>query len=100
MTKRGESDANVQSSRGVEESRRDFLKVATLAGGAAAFGAVGLPYISRAEAAQLTPRQIPLTGMATMPGKANHWYVPASDQTVHWGYFSKTLTPLIEIEIR
>ena len=98
MIKRGESAANAHKSGGLEGSRRDFLKVATLAGGAAAFGSVGVPDISRAEAAQLTPRQVPLTGMATMPGKANHWYVPASDQTVHWGYLSKRLTPVIEVE--
>ena len=81
-----------------DESRRDFLKTATLVGGSAALGSIASPLISRAEAQELTPRQMPLPGMATMPGKANHWYVPASDKTVHWGYFSKKLTPLIEID--
>jgi acetamidase/formamidase len=85
-------------SNGADESRRDFLKTATLVGGAAALGSIASPLISRAEAQELTPRQMPLPGMATMPGKANHWYVPASDKTVHWGYFSKKLTPLIEID--
>jgi len=28
----------------------------------------------------------------------NHYHVPATDQTVHWGYFSKSLTPLVEVE--
>jgi hypothetical protein len=99
MTKRLEGDADVTTdATEIAKSRRDFLKAATLAGGAAAIGSVGFPYVTRAEAEQLTPRQVPLTGMAAMPGKANHWYVPASDKTVHWGYFSKTLKPLIEID--
>lgn len=28
---------------------------------------------------------------------AKHWYVPASDKTVHWGYFSRSLPPIVEI---
>jgi acetamidase/formamidase len=83
---------------GADQNRRNFLKTTALAGGAAAIGSVASPYISSAEAEQLTPRQVPLSGMATIPGKANHWYVPASDKTVHWGYFSKKLKPLIEID--
>src|SRR5215467_12654169 len=27
-----------------------------------------------------------------------HYHVPATDQTVHWGYFSKSLTPLVTVE--
>lgn len=97
MSKRRESDEG--ASVGAKASRRNFLKSTTLVGGAAALGTVARPYIiSGAKAEQLTPRQLPLPGMATMPGKANHWYVPTSDKTVHWGYFSKTLKPLIEID--
>lgn len=77
--------------------RRNFLKVTTLGAGAAALGTVASPYIVRAEAQELMPRQIPMAGTLTMPERATHWYVPASDQTVHWGYFSKTLKPLLEI---
>ena len=95
MSKRPEDEVRANDT---DESRRSFLKTTTLAGGAAALGSIASPFISRAEAQELTPRQMPLPGMATMPGKANHWYVPASDKTVHWGYFSKKLTPLIEIE--
>ena len=89
---------NDDSSNNTNESRRNFLKATTMAGSAAALGSVASPFISTAQAQELTPRQMPLAGMATMPGKANHWYVPASDQTVHWGYFSKKLTPLLECE--
>jgi hypothetical protein len=28
----------------------------------------------------------------------SHYHVPATDQTVHWGYFSKSLKPLVEVE--
>jgi acetamidase/formamidase len=28
--------------------------------------------------------------------KASHHYIPVSDKTVHWGYFSKSLKPLVE----
>jgi hypothetical protein len=64
-----------------DESRRTFLKTTTLVGGAVAIGSVASPFVSRAEAQELTPRQVPLSGMNAMPGKANHWYVPASDKT-------------------
>ncbi len=76
MSKRREGDA-----KGTGESRRNFLKTTTLVGGAAALGTVTSSFTSRAQAQELTPRQVPLAGMATMPGKANHWYVPASDKT-------------------
>src|SRR5207253_263348 len=32
-----------------------------------------------------------------VPGTMNHYYVPATDKTVHWGYFSKLLKPLVEV---
>ena len=28
----------------------------------------------------------------------SHFYVPATDKTVHWGYFSKSLKPQVEVE--
>jgi acetamidase/formamidase len=31
-------------------------------------------------------------------GRANHYYVPATDRTVHWGYFSKALKPVVEVD--
>src|SRR5262245_36641287 len=27
----------------------------------------------------------------------SHYHLPATDQTVHWGYFSKRLTPLVTV---
>jgi acetamidase/formamidase len=78
------------------ETRRRFLKGAALAGGAVAASSVSLPRIAAA-AGGLQPRQVPLGGSPAVPDKANHWYLPASDKTVHWGYFSKGLQPIVRI---
>jgi len=32
------------------------------------------------------------------PRQQSHYYIPATAQTVHWGYFSRSLTPLIEVD--
>jgi len=72
------------------EGRRNFLKGAAAAGSAAAtLGAIGFPGISPAEAAEMKPGKI---------GTTNHYYVPASADTVHWGYFSKNLKPQVEVD--
>ena len=61
----------------LDEGRRGFLKGALAAGGAAAsFAAAGLSSVTTAQA-QPGP----------VPGTKNHYYVPATDKTVHWGYF-------------
>ena len=31
-------------------------------------------------------------------GRANHYVVPATAATVHWGYFSKSLKPVLSVE--
>lgn len=67
---------------GTKGGRRSFLKAATLSGGAVALGSVAAPgLISKAQAQELQPRQVPVPGMSAVPGKANHWYLPASDKT-------------------
>ncbi|MFQ5775081.1 MAG: acetamidase/formamidase family protein [Kiloniellaceae bacterium] len=72
------------------KGRRNFLKGAVAASSAAAtLGAIGFPHISPARAAELKPGKV---------GTTNHYYVPASADTVHWGYFSKNLKPLIEVD--
>src|SRR5713101_1617432 len=71
----------------VDEGRRGFLKGALVAGGAAAsFAAAGLSSVTTAQAQP---------GM--VPGSKNHYYVPATDKTVHWGYFSQLLKPQVEV---
>ena len=69
----------------VREGRRDFLKgVLAASGTAASLGTVGVL------SAQAQP--------GIVPGTKNHYYVPATDKTVHWGYFSKSLKPLVEVD--
>src|SRR2546430_16856774 len=73
----------------VHEGRREFLKGALTAGGVAATlgaGAVGVSSVTTADAQP---------GMG--PGARNHYYVPATDKTVHSGYFSKLLKPLVQV---
>src|SRR5690349_6299210 len=69
-----------------DDGRRSFLKGTLLAAGSAG----------------LVPQLIsPAAAQAPGPGaqdRRNHYYVPASDKTVHWGYFSKSLKPVVEID--
>lgn len=70
--------------------RRAFLKSGFLAtGGAAALisgmGALVSPRLAQASAARA-------------PETRSHYHLPATAETVHWGYFSKSLAPQVEIE--
>ena len=70
-----------------DEGRRGFLKGALAAGGAAAsFAAAGRSSVTTAQAQP-----------GIVLGTTNHYYVPATDKTVHWGYFSKRLKPQVEV---
>ena len=66
-----------------DQGRRDFLKGTLIAGAAVTASTVTPP------AVQAQPGMV--------PGTRNHYYVPANDKTVHWGYFSKLLKPLVEV---
>ncbi|HEY8555567.1 MAG TPA: acetamidase/formamidase family protein [Burkholderiales bacterium] len=70
------------------EARRRFLKDTLVTGGAVAVGSLGITRAPRAFADNGVP------GMR----RANHYYVPATDKTVHWGYFSRSLKPLVTVE--
>jgi acetamidase/formamidase len=74
----------LMNSLGVE--RRDVLKAALLGAGAA-LGSSSL----------VSPALAQATRARQLSKKAYH-YLPANDQTVHWGYFSKLLKPRVEIE--
>ncbi len=63
--------------------RRDFLKGGVVAGTAAAGASMA------AVTAYAQPGRV--------PGTTNHFHVPATDKTVHWGYFSKSLKPVVEV---
>ncbi len=66
--------------------RREFLKHTALGGTAAGLGALGLPYVARPAMAQ--------TAMVSTDTRKHH-FIPATDKTIHWGYFSKSLKPLL-----
>src|SRR5712692_3368270 len=90
--------SEIGSSTALNETRRRLLRGAALAGGTvAAASSLGLPRITAAQQGELRPRQVPIAGKLDVPSKTSHWYVPASDKTVHWGYFSKGLQAAIEI---
>jgi acetamidase/formamidase len=74
----------------LDAERRSFLKSAFVAGGgaAAAWAATGSTLISPAAAQSAAPR----------PGQPTYHYLPATADTVHWGYFSKLLKPQLEID--
>jgi acetamidase/formamidase len=70
----------------LDSERRSFLKSAFVAGGAAAAWAASGTMISPASAQT-----------AARPGRTAYHYLPATAETVHWGYFSKLLPPRLEI---
>ena len=76
------------STPSADESRRDFLRTSVVLGGLGAS-------IGTLTTAQLAQAQGMPPGV--VPGTRNHYYIPATDTTVHWGYFSKSLKPLVEV---
>src|SRR5262245_48984493 len=73
---------NETSAEGVS-GRRSFIQ-GTLAG-AAALSSLGAASLAHAQ-----------TGLKR--STINHYHLPATADTVHWGYFSKSLKPLVEVE--
>ena len=74
----------------MDHERRSFLKSAFAAGGgAAALGAGGLSLVTPTMAAAAAAKQ---------PAQKKYHHLPASAETVHWGYFSKLLKPQMEVE--
>jgi acetamidase/formamidase len=71
----------------LDAERRGFLKSAFAASGAAAAWATGGALVSPASAQTVAG-----------PGRPAYHYLPATADTVHWGYFSKLLPPRIEID--
>ncbi|MFC3607896.1 acetamidase/formamidase family protein [Stutzerimonas tarimensis] len=71
-----------------QESRRRFLRDAmVIGGGAATLGAMSMPAGAFAASASTSPGA----------GNASHYYIPASVETVLWGYFSKSAKPVVEL---
>ena len=69
----------------LDHERRGFLKSAFVAGGGAAAWATSGTLVTAASA-------------QTKPGQPTYHYLPANSDTVHWGYFSKLLKPVVEID--
>ena len=71
----------------LDAERRGFLKSAFAAGGGAAALAAGGTLVSPASAQ--SPARL---------GRTAYHYLPATADTVHWGYFSKLLKPRLEVD--
>jgi acetamidase/formamidase len=71
------------SSQPADASRRSFIQGALATG--AALGSIGAGSLAHAQ-----------TGMKR--STINHYHIAASAETVHWGYFSKSLKPLVEVD--
>lgn len=67
----------------LDSSRRGFIQ-GTLATGVA-LGSIGAASLAHAQ-------------MSMKRNTINHFHIAASAETVHWGYFSKNLKPLVEVE--
>src|SRR5690242_86696 len=79
----------IEIEENVDRARRSFLKDAAVAGGGAiSAGSLGVTLVQNAYA----------QGTGQAGRKANHYHIPATDQTVHWGYFSRSLKPLVEVD--
>mgnify|MGYP003145279026 CR=1 FL=1 len=75
-----------------DTARRSFIRNAFVGGGAASLGAMGVTMSPMSFAAGAnTPID------ADAPGQM-HYYIPATPETVLWGYFSKNAKPTVEIE--
>jgi len=79
----------------VERTRRRFLAGTAALGTAAATSAVLIP--AAASAQQASEQQAAAPASAPLASAQHHWHLPANDKTVHWGYFSKGLKPIVEI---
>ncbi len=67
-----------------DASRRSFLQ-GSLAGTAAALGGLGTSSLA-------------LAATEMKRSTISHYAIPATADTVHWGYFSKSLKPLVEVQ--
>lgn len=71
-----------------QEARRSFLRnTLAVGGGSITAGALGIA---------MTPNAFAQSAKASS-GSASHYYIPASAKTVHWGFFSRSLAPLVEV---
>jgi acetamidase/formamidase len=70
----------------LDNERRSFLKSAFVASGGAAAAWAASGTLATPASAQ------------SRPGRPTYHYLPATADTVHWGYFSKLLKPQLEVD--
>ncbi len=75
-----------------KESRRGFMKDIFVSGASASLAGLA------AGAQASTTFSGGKSGVKREEAKVMHHYLPANANTVHWGFFSKSLKPLIEVE--
>jgi len=81
-------NANPEIKEEFEEAQRGVLKDFAVGGATVTAGSLGMVSNASAQsAAAMPPDAI----------KTSHYYLPANDKTVHWGFFSRSLAPLIEV---
>jgi acetamidase/formamidase len=85
------ADAEAQAERAValQESRRTFLRGTLVGAAAASIASTASPGTAAAEE---EPKA------KAVPAPHKYHYVPATDKTVHWGYFSKSLEPVLRVD--
>ena len=66
-------------------ARRGFFRGALASGAATALGGLGAASLAHAQTE---------VGRSTL----SHYHIPATAETVHWGYFSKLLKPAVEVQ--
>src|SRR5688500_12059600 len=72
-----------EASAPADAARRSFIQGALATG--AALGGIGAASLAHAQS-------------STTRSTINHYHIAATNETVHWGYFSKSLKPLVEVE--
>jgi acetamidase/formamidase len=74
----------------IDPGRRGFLRSGMLGIGGLAVGAGG--------GLSLVTPALAKTSAINGPATPSYHYLPANSETVHWGFFSKTLAPKVEID--
>ena len=78
-----ENNGSAQSDAQIDSARRSFMQGALAT--SAVLGSIGAASLAHAQ-----------TGVQRRT--LNHYQIPATAESVHWGYFSKNLKPLVEVE--
>lgn len=80
-------NANPEMKEEFEEVRRGVMTDFAVGDVDVSAGSLGIT--SNASAQSVTA----MSGTDRGSSKTSHYYVPASDKTVHWGFFSRSLVP-------